>query len=60
MNKESPPYRVLCTEFYDLDKPFAPEDALQCYLQYAEEAKGPILEPKEHYMKLMNRRKHEE
>lgn len=45
MNKESPPYRALCTEFYDLDKPFAPEDALQCYLRYAEEANGPILEP---------------
>jgi len=45
MNKESPPYRALCTEFYDLDKPLVPEDALQCYLQYAEEANGPILEP---------------
>lgn len=45
MNKESTPYRALCTEYYDLDKPFPPEDALQCYLRYAEEAKGPILEP---------------
>lgn len=45
MNKESPPYRALCTEFYDLDKPLAPKDALQCYLRYAEEANGPILEP---------------
>lgn len=45
MDKESVPYRALCTEYYDLDKPDAPEDALQCYLRYAEEAKGPILEP---------------
>jgi SAM-dependent methyltransferase len=45
MNKESPPYRALCTEFYDLDKPLASKDALQCYLRYAEEANGPILEP---------------
>lgn len=45
MNKESVPYKGLCTEFYELDKPYAPDDALQCYLRYAEEAKGPILEP---------------
>ena len=45
MNKESVPYKALCTEYYDLDKPTAPEDALQCYLSYAEEAQGPILEP---------------
>lgn len=45
MHKESIPYRALCTEYYDLDKPFAPEDALQRYLRYAEEANGPILEP---------------
>lgn len=45
MNKESTPYRTLCTEYYELDKPHPPEDALQCYLHYAEEAKGPILEP---------------
>lgn len=45
MNKESVPYRALCTEYYELDKPKAPEDALQCYLAYAEEAQGPILEP---------------
>jgi len=45
MNKESIPYRALCTEYYELDKPKAPEDALQCYLRYAEEAQGPILEP---------------
>lgn len=45
MNKESLPYRALCTEYYDLDKPNAPPDALKCYLRYAEESKGPILEP---------------
>jgi SAM-dependent methyltransferase len=45
MNKASVPYRGLCTEFYDLDKPNAPEDALQCYLYYAQEAQGKILEP---------------
>lgn len=45
MNKESVPYKALCTEFYELDKPNAPEDALQCYLRYAEEAQGKILEP---------------
>lgn len=45
MNKESAPYRALCTEYYDLDKPTPPADALQCYLRYAEEANGPILEP---------------
>ncbi len=38
-------YRRLCTEFYDLDKPAAPPDVLHCYLRYAEEARGPILEP---------------
>lgn len=45
MNKESGAYKALCTEFYDLDKPTAPKDALQCYLRYAKEAQGPILEP---------------
>lgn len=45
MNKESDAYKALCTEFYDLDKPRPPEDALQCYLRYAEEAQGPMLEP---------------
>ncbi len=44
MDKESIPYRALCAEFYELDKPNAPKDALECYLQYAKEAKGPILE----------------
>lgn len=45
MNKESGSYKELCTEFYDLDKPSAPEDALQIYLDYAKDANGPILEP---------------
>lgn len=45
MNKESVPYKSLCTEFYELDKPNAPEDALKCYLNYAKEARGEILEP---------------
>lgn len=45
MNKESLPYKALCTEYYELDKPTAPVDALQSYLRYAEEANGPILEP---------------
>lgn len=45
MNKESVPYQALCTEYYELDKPNAPEDAFQCYLKYAENAHGPILEP---------------
>lgn len=45
MNKESVPYRALCTEYYELDKPTAPNDALECYLHYAKEAEGPILEP---------------
>jgi ubiquinone/menaquinone biosynthesis C-methylase UbiE len=38
-------YKKLCTEFYDLDKPEPPEDALTFYLRLAERANGPILEP---------------
>lgn len=38
-------YKNLCTQFYDLDKPDAPLDALNFYLAYAENAHGPILEP---------------
>lgn len=45
MQKESLPYRTLCTEYYELIRPTAPEDALECYLRYAQEAQGPILEP---------------
>lgn len=45
MHKESPPYQQLCTQYYELDKPQAPQDALQCYFRYAEQAQGPLLEP---------------
>jgi hypothetical protein len=38
-------YRKLCTEFYDLDKPHAPEHDLNFYRSYVEKANGPILEP---------------
>ncbi|MBC8064288.1 MAG: class I SAM-dependent methyltransferase [Chlorobia bacterium] len=38
-------YRSLCTEVYGIDKPTAPADALDFYLAYARESKGPILEP---------------
>lgn len=38
-------YKQLCTEFYDLDKPSAPPDAFDFYLQRAKRAVGPILEP---------------
>lgn len=38
-------YGKLCTEFYDLDKPEAPPDALAFYLEHARRADGPILEP---------------
>jgi ubiquinone/menaquinone biosynthesis C-methylase UbiE len=37
-------YKTLCTEFYDIDKPNAPEEALNFYLHYAEKANGPIIE----------------
>ncbi len=43
--KETVPYGSLCTEYYELERPNAPEDALRCYLQFAQEAHGPILEP---------------
>lgn len=38
-------YGSLCTEFYVLDKPDAPPDALDFYLSFAREARGPIHEP---------------
>lgn len=38
-------YRKLCTEFYDIDKPNAPQEALAFYFRYAQQAKGSILEP---------------
>jgi len=42
---ESLAYQSLCTQYYDLDKPDAPQDVLEYYAAYAEKAKGPILEP---------------
>ena len=38
-------YNNLCTQYYDLDKPTAPPDALNFYLEYAKNANGPIFEP---------------
>lgn len=38
-------YGSLCTEFYDLDKPVAPADAVEYYLARAGNAKDRILEP---------------
>jgi hypothetical protein len=38
-------YKTLCTEFYDIDKPNAPKEALNFYLHYVEQANGRILEP---------------
>src|SRR5579862_1623182 len=38
-------YQNLCTQFYELDKPEAPHDALQFYMTFAEQAKGRIFEP---------------
>lgn len=38
-------YLTLCTEYYDLDKPTAPENDLNFYLSFAKEAQGKILEP---------------
>jgi SAM-dependent methyltransferase len=37
-------YGNLCTQFYDLDKPSAPPDALAFYLEHARQANGPVLE----------------
>jgi 2-polyprenyl-3-methyl-5-hydroxy-6-metoxy-1,4-benzoquinol methylase len=38
-------YQNLCTQYYDIDKPNAPADALKFYLEYAKHANGPIFEP---------------
>lgn len=38
-------YKSLCTEFYDTDKPIAPEDALSYYLNEAKCSMQPVLEP---------------
>jgi len=45
MQLASIPYRNLCTQYYELDKPIVSSDALAHYLEYAKEAQGPILEP---------------
>lgn len=37
-------YRSLCTEFFDLDKPTAPHAEYNFYLDYIQEASGPVLE----------------
>lgn len=38
-------YKSLCTEFYDLDKPDAPKEALEYYLNEVTNSEQPILEP---------------
>lgn len=38
-------YNNLCAQYYDIDKPTAPHDALNFYLEYAKNANGPIFEP---------------
>jgi hypothetical protein len=38
-------YLSLCSEYYDLDKPKAPKQALDFYMQFAKQVKGHILEP---------------
>ncbi len=48
MNNSNPQtlssYGKLCTQYYDLDKPEAPKDALASFLEYAQAAKGAVLE----------------
>ncbi len=39
MENASRPYKNLCTQFYELDKPEAPPDAIQYYLNEAAKAK---------------------
>ncbi len=38
-------YRSLCTEFYEIDKPHAPKNALSYYLSVAKSSVQPVLEP---------------
>ena len=38
-------YGKLCTEFYDITKPRAPEDALEFYLRCLDSVRRPVLEP---------------
>jgi SAM-dependent methyltransferase len=37
-------YRNLCTEFFDLDKPTAPYEEYNFYLNYIQKTTGPVLE----------------
>ncbi len=44
--KKLPIYLDLCTQYYDLDKPDAPADAINFYLSYAQRVPGyKVLEP---------------
>lgn len=45
MKKDLDTYLSLCADYYDLDKPFAPNEALKFYLEYTHKALGSILEP---------------
>jgi SAM-dependent methyltransferase len=45
MSQRSESYKTLCAEYYDLDKPTAPEDAWRYYLALAKGCKGEVLEP---------------
>ncbi|MCP5469346.1 MAG: class I SAM-dependent methyltransferase [Chlamydiales bacterium] len=38
-------YKELCTEYYELDKPFPHEKEITYFLAMAKEAQGPLLEP---------------
>ncbi|MCB0728410.1 MAG: class I SAM-dependent methyltransferase [Ignavibacteriae bacterium] len=38
-------YKKLCTEFYDLDKPFAQPESFNFYLNEAQKSNHPVLEP---------------
>jgi 2-polyprenyl-3-methyl-5-hydroxy-6-metoxy-1,4-benzoquinol methylase len=35
----------LCTQFYELDKPSAPENELNFYIEYVKNGNWPIFEP---------------
>ncbi len=45
MERQPTTYLKLCTEFYDLEPHKDTEACLEFYMQYAQKAKGPILEP---------------
>jgi SAM-dependent methyltransferase len=38
-------YKKLCTEYYDISKPHAPENAIKFYAHHLEVSNGPVLEP---------------